>query len=219
VRGVGGGSGLPQGLLLARRGLERPPPKSAAWAVCVGATCGAPEGAGSVGGARGAWTCLDVAWRGAAFGRDAGEGEETWGERDAPPPPAPHKLRRGTQPTRRFREGASPTPVAPTTDLGGGTRPHKPPAQTTLDTPPTIRTPPLRDAPRCADSHPVASPRSASAHPDDPSPTADPYPLGRQICAPMEQTCAPMGRISSQMGWAASKWSMSGPQWRERVSK
>jgi hypothetical protein len=55
----------------------------------------------------------------------------------SPPPPAPHTSRQRTQPTRRFREGAPPTPVAPHTDLGGGPNPHHPLAKTTLDTPPT----------------------------------------------------------------------------------
>jgi hypothetical protein len=121
----GGVLGLPHDLLMERRGLVRPPPQSAACAVFIGATCGAPEGAGIVLGGRGR-----SAWCGETRRRRADAAQKTF-----LPLRRPRMQRRGTQVAWRFGEGASPTPVAPSTDRGGGTRPHQPPASTTLETP------------------------------------------------------------------------------------
>jgi hypothetical protein len=65
-------------------------------------------------------------------------------QNDPRPPPAPHMRQIGTQPTRRFREGASPTPVAPPTDRGGVTRSHQHTASTSLKNPPTDASHPYR---------------------------------------------------------------------------
>jgi hypothetical protein len=100
--------------------LERPPPGCAAWAVCIGATCGAPEGAGIVLGGRGVSTCLDVAWRSVARRRVVRERRLGAKETIRIPLLRPSKSRQCIQFTRRIKEGASPTPVAPKTDRGGG---------------------------------------------------------------------------------------------------
>jgi hypothetical protein len=110
VRGERGGFlSLPQGLSLERRGLERPPPQSAAWAVCRLFSCGAPEGAGIVLDGCGVW---------------AGSGE-AWRERRSASPSAPHQATTRHTAHAAHQEGAPPTPVAPTTNRGGGPNPHR----------------------------------------------------------------------------------------------
>jgi hypothetical protein len=121
----GASSAPPPRSVTGATGLARPPPQSAAWAVCLGA---APCGAGG-GGER--WGVRDCTRRGVARRAHVAP-------KDAAPPPAPHTSRQCTQLTRRFGEGVARPPSLQEESVGEAqTTPHKPAASTSLDTPPT----------------------------------------------------------------------------------
>jgi hypothetical protein len=124
-RGWGLGRGLPHGLLVERPGLERPPPQSAVWAVCLLA---AWWGAGGGGGALWVSWALDAVWgaggggeRGwRSWGREAARGGAAVRQKTLLPLRRRREQRRGTQPTRRSREGAPRPRSLHIQTVGGG---------------------------------------------------------------------------------------------------
>jgi hypothetical protein len=132
VRGERGGFlSLPQGLSLERRGLERPPPQSAAWAVCRLFSCGAPEGAGIVFSLR-----VSSARRGPTSAKDA--------PRPLRAPPS-----RAAASSLRGASGGGLTDPSRATYRSWG-RPESPPrlAKTTLESPQIVGEAPTRPHPR-----------------------------------------------------------------------